>query len=1089
MCRVCNRKVRTNQKGLSCIICKGWLHSSCVGLANCAFSEPWFCTVCISSAFPFNHIDDDTEFQNAICSARTDLSRIQCATHLHFKPFSTNENRFLLNDENVDPDNNFFNEIQFPESKYFIASDLAVTDHQNDSYSTRTNLSLLHLNVRSLNANYQGLLSLIDEMKCNIPVIAVTETWTSINTENDFPVTDYSFVAKSRTHKSGGGVGLYISNDISCQRRDDIQIDVPDVFESIFVELVPDNILIGCIYRPPNSNVASFTALFDTLLAKINSLKLSCYIAGDFNINLLNYHTHSPTASFVNCAFSHSYFPLIDKPTRITPTSATLIDNIFTNTIDQNNFSSSIICDDVSDHLPIFVRINSTNSKIRKSKVIYKRLFSAAEQAKFMEALCDIDWDSCLKLNSTNIESSYTAFSETFQTLFNDSFPLRRITSSNKKTPRKPWMTKALANSCNKKAKLYKTFILKPTESNKYKYSTYRNKLNKLLGKAQQSYYFSKFEACKQDIKKTWQSIKYILNKNILAPPSDSFKINGKLSTDRLVIANKFNEYFTNIGPTLAAKIPQTSKDYNSFLKYSQKNSFCYVETFPEEIISIVKQMLPKTSSGFDNIPVSIMKLSIQNIAYPLSKLINKSVLDGSVPNQLKIARVCPAYKGGDKSEFTNYRPISILPSFSKVFEKVMYNRLITYLDRYSLLYDKQFGFRSKHSTFMAVLEMVDKISAAIDNNEYSIGIFVDLSKAFDTLNHAILLRKLEHYGIRGTLLNWFRSYLSNRSQYVEFDGQKSTYQDIVCGVPQGSILGPLLFLLYVNDIAQVSSIFHLILFADDTNIFMRHKHFDQLIQIANTELDKLNAWFLANKLSINVSKTNFVIFANRKKKYDPLTAKISIDKNCLNQVSSAKFLGIIIDERLSWNEHISQLESKISKSTGIMIKLKNILPQRVLLTIYNSLVLPYLNYCTLIWANNSENKLLKIYRIQKRAVRTIGHAHYTEHAAPLFKKFNLLNIKDIGIQQTCQFMYKFSHKQLPGIFDSYFSENQSIHCYNTRQSNKLHIQRARTNVRNKSIRFQGPHIWNTLPPDITSAPSLYAFNSRLKSHLIALYE
>ena len=286
----------------------------------------------------------------------------------------------------------------------------------------------------------------------------------------------------------------------------------------------------------------------------------------------------------------------------------------------------------------------------------------------------------------------------------------------------------------------------------------------------------------------------------------------------------------------------------------------------------------------------------------------------------------------------TNYRPVSVLPAFSKILEKLVYNRLVKYLEKYDILSSNQYGFRKNYSTFHALVHLYDKISAAIDSKQIALGLFIDLSKAFDTVNHEILLKKLEFFGIRGLALEWFRSYLSRRLQQVQYNGQTSMPKGIRCGVPQGSILGPLLFLIYINDLCQVTNILDVILFADDTNIFYSHKDPNFLNTIVNTELHKLSSWFQGNRLSINVKKSNFVIFKSAQNRQN-LDFSFFIDNNQIDRVEEVVFLRVILDQNLNWKSHIHNVARKISKSLGSIYKASFCLNEASLCTLYFSLV------------------------------------------------------------------------------------------------------------------------------------------------------
>ncbi len=336
------------------------------------------------------------------------------------------------------------------------------------------------------------------------------------------------------------------------------------------------------------------------------------------------------------------------------------------------------------------------------------------------------------------------------------------------------------------------------------------------------------------------------------------------------------------------------------------------------EIELIVKGFNDSKSCGFDNISPKVIKAVINDISTVLCHIFNLSFNMGTVPVGLKTAKVSPIYKTGPIDFLGNYRPISVLPCISKILERLMYTRLSNFLTKHSIIGNSQFGFRKNHSTAMALTTIVDKIAHALDSNDVTFGIFLDLAKAFDTVDHKIIIRKLEHYGVRGIALNWFSSYLSDRKQTVTFKNYLSSYNDVKCGVPQGSILGPLLFIIYINDCTNVSDVLDFVKFADDTNVFSSAKDEHILANILNLELAKLSDWFIANKLSLNIEKTKFIYFSKRRRKNE---SEIIIDGKKIEQVQNIKFLGIQIDEKLNWIEQSKILCKKLSRNSGVICK------------------------------------------------------------------------------------------------------------------------------------------------------------------------
>jgi hypothetical protein len=846
---------------------------------------------------------------------------------------------------------------------------------------------------------------------------------------------------------------------------------------------------MGCVYRPPNSDISEFNIELDAILSKVRTKRDQLLlVTGDFNLDLLSVNTHQPTLNFINTMSSHSLYPTIHNPTRVTNSCSTLLDNIFINSV-KLEFHSAVVYSDISDHYPVVLHliINNPKNKLRPPLIKTRSYHPNAINA-FNSHLSGIDWEPVYEILGieNDLNKAYNSFLELYTHVFNTHFPLKSRKKANKMTPRNEWITRALMKSCRTKALLYKKYCQDRSSINKEIYVKYRNKLNALIRKAEKDFYSEKFKSAIGNMKITWRLISSVLKSKSKPSISEYFIAGGIRIENKQEIVDRFNEYFGSIGSQLASAIPQADKHFTDYLTTPKVNSFSFFPTDPQEILRITSDLNNKISSGWDEIPVTILKSSIAYIAYPLSLLINCSLTSGIFPEALKIGKICPIFKCGDKSLFSNYRPISILPSFSKIFEKVIHNRLSSYLYKENIITDQQFGFRKNHSTYMAIMDFYDVISNAVDKNEFAIAIFVDLAKAFDTIDYNIMLQKLSYYGIRGIALDLFESYLSNRKQFLYSSGLSSPMINVTHGVPQGSILGPLLFNIYINDIVNCSSILRLILFADDTTLINSDKNFDTLIKVTNDELAKLSIWFKVNKLSVNVSKTNFILFGS--KHYPSNTSySVLLNDKCLDRVNCTKFLGVYIDEKLTWNDHINHVCSKVSIGLGIIGRLKLIFPVRILMSLYYSLIYPYLCYCCIIWGNSYDATLHSIVVLQNRAVRILTNSPYRLTANPLFNQLKLLQIKDLCNYQILLFMYQTRYVLLPHTCQHYCVPND-VSRYATRKPSYFTLFTCRTNVRKKSICISGPKLWNTIPPELLTINSLPNFKLALKSWYIEKY-
>jgi len=984
------------------------------------------------------------------------------------------ERNFL---DEIDPDLNLLSDA-YGGSSYFLSHDF--NQLVSDSPAFRTGFSAFHLNIRSAPANMGALSAFLSTLDFSFSVVGLTETWLNDFNTSAYSLPGYSSIGVHREHRRGGGVMILLADTIAFKRRTDLDL-LADHCECVFAEIsemkqfsVPNHtkkVIIGCLYRPPNTDFDRFIQFVQSLLLKVKQERKTCYLLGDFNIHM-NETANSPQAQqFMDLLHSHLFLPLIDKPSRITPGNSSLIDNIFTNSLCSNRMSG-LFYTDISDHLPIFFL--TAPESLQQESPIARRNFSERNKEHFTTMLLDQNWEDVLCC--TTVNDCLEAFYARLNSLFENSFPLS-TRPQKRKTNEKPWITAELKRLIRRKNKLYLVFHKRPTLFNEIRYKSLKRVVRCALRRAEKEYYHDQIQANRNNIKKTWEILNGLLGRGKRKPQVAELNVGDRTITNSDEIIEELNLHFATVGKKVVDEIPSSTLDSQSFLRDTNQESLFFTPVTEAEVY-VCMSKLKSSSSGPDGIQPQLVKENCRSLVKPIVHLLNLSLTQGTVPKALKRAHVTPIHKGGDTDSLNNYRPISVLNVFSKIMERVVYNRLLSFLNIHSVLSNSQFGFRKKHSCELALISATEFIRHSLDMGSHVIAVYLDLKKAFDVVSHSLLFQKLEHYGVRGIPLMWFKSYLSDREQSVKLGNTLSGPQILTHGVPQGSVLGPLLFLLYVNDLVLSCNPDEgkLVLFADDTTLLIRNSDPAKLIESVNRELGAFSQWFRANKLSVNLSKTHYMVFTLNRRL--PPFRPISMDGMPLDEVTSTKFLGVVIDNRLAWDSHIAYIAPKISKSIGVIRKVGALLPKNTRVQLYKSLILPYFTYSLLVWGGAGRTILERPIKLQKKALRAISLAPYRAHTEPLLRECNVLPFASLFSYQCAIFLFKYFHNLLPPAFciDFELSHVHSQSLQTRGQSGSmLHIPRFRTTIGQKSFKYHCVKLYNEflLPLDLHDIPTL----------------
>lgn len=934
-------------------------------------------------------------------------------------------------------------------------------------------LKVLTFNIRSIGNHFDHFLVLLKRINVDFDIIILTECWLNENTLVG-TIEGYSVFRTTIEFNKAGGVVTYVKSNLNATMHE------PNVSEAnCLVIEIPDVVTLLGIYRSPSfENPTSFLESLEELLNSTPSKGKQILLAGDINIDILADTNKKKKFDYLCITAEHGLIPAITQPTR----QDSCLDHIF---ISQKIQAEAIVCKtDITDHYVAIVGLNYAATKPSKKRLITKIDYASVESE--IEA---IDWTRVTELD--DLEEAANIFMETITSIINKN--TKTITVSRSKYNIKPWITPGLIKCMKNRDTLHAKYRKDPDcIIKKTTYLRYRNFFTNLLHTLKHEHEKQMLEQSRYSPKKLWTTIKDIC---YTKTPKSSATSLLTIEIDELASINKCNEYFSTIGQKLANKTLSTLGETEDSL--ASKRTVA-AESVPSlflnptdalEIKTIIKNLPTQSAPGLDGINNKLIKRLNESLAGPLAHICNISMSDGKFPEVWKTAAVSPIHKSGPKNDPANYRPISLLATFSKVLEKIVNKRLVNFIENHNLLSNRQYGFRRGMSTEDAVGDLVNLVTSVLDGGEACIGVFLDLAKAFDTVSVPILLNKLESFGIRGVVLEWFRSYLSLRRQRIKINNSVSDSNTVTFGVPQGSILGPTLFIIYLNDISSVRNCDgQLFCYADDTAVVFRGSSWEAAARRADQGMAMIADWLGANLLTLNTDKTKFVTFHRTRASEppSPLSVKahfcgkwrteIGDEQNTPNSVtcqcpelfrtSAIKYLGITLDQFLSFKEHIHIMSGRVRKVINIMKLLRNSAEKELLREIYIAICQSLICYCLPIWGGAAKTHLIELERAQRSVIKVMLKKEIKYPTEKLHKDSKLLSVRGLFVYRSALLKHRVSLQCLQ---------------LDRRRVPRIPVKRVKTSFAQRLPEFLHPFIYNKLIKEITDLVSLTMREAKIK--------
>lgn len=936
-----------------------------------------------------------------------------------------------------------------------------------------TKLSFVLQNIRSMRTNFDVFLTELNVFDELPMFIFLTETFIYDDEIVNYKIDNYTSYANCNNSYKSGGVIAYAKSNLKCEVSTESFTSCDLIKISTYVN--NENLTFVCIYRFHRCTIDKFLNDMNGYLNKIKCKNL--IVLGDININLLN---GSISQNYLYDMSSFGLTSNINTATR--PSSGSCIDHVFSRLSPSFNLLCNVLEYYITDHSLIHCEIKFLMNECNQNS-IKKRSKNVLDMPELIKSLDQEDWGNVYSETDPNL--AYNDFIKILKSYLNAH--TKCVILKRKDMKIKPWMSYELIEKINCKKKVYKKLKKHPDNVEvKKHFKMISKEIKVLVAKTKEEYYLSKFDEVGCDMKKSWQLVDEITSYSSKRIESTNMLIiNGNTITDSYDIAENFNNYFVNI----ASELRENNVIPDDFHYSHHIDKSCYLNPITaHELCMIVASMQNKSSKDIDGLSNVIVKSTFIYIVDVLSHIFNLSFSSGIVPDNLKQAVVIPLHKNGNMNRIENFRPISLLSIFSKILEKAMKNRIMNFLDSVSFISNCQFGFRENLSTEDALQTFLNSVYNSLNDDKKCAALFIDIKKAFDMVDHALLLEILHNIGIRGVVLNWFESYLSNRLQCVKFRDGLSSFKSVDIGVPQGSVLGPLLFLIYINSIFELNLNGSMVGFADDMALVYTCTNEGGIVDEMNADLRLLSKWFHYHGLILS-EKTKAMFFQISGNQSTDKSLLLYHSYNCIgNQCSSClkinwvhefKYLGICVDSNLNWKLHINKLSKYMCYILQKFYLLRNVCPVRVMNSVYYALVQSKLQYGITCWGGAYYSTIKPLVMLQKHTIRIISHKSRLSSAWPIFLENRILPLRHLYIYKVLKLFYKRS-----GNRSFKYTE-----MYNVRSNNRLlcNVPRSNKEYFRHYYLYTSTVLFNQLPISIRLSEKLTAFLNEVKKWLFQI--